>query len=228
MTVAETINDEALVRERAIEAICWVDDASGWRKVPSKYVIVQGPPDLYTTEELDYLATFTVAKHEEHLKQFRAIDGGTNFISFWKDTEFNPRWVRKRGSWRQGRMASPTLPEAFVPFQRDSFDMRRHDGYGTVLLFDDDIVSFRRRWFDDEHRVHYSGESMVTGQMREINLDDVRIISGWLDVFRNHLDLALRQRAEYFGGGYKAITPKMKPAELLTAWQARARNGMGE
>jgi hypothetical protein len=80
-------------------------------------VVVKGPPDKYTDEELAKLLVFSRAYTAYYDEMFTQRIGA-NLIIFDK-RGFDGAWLRKRMTWDMGPMYSKTLDEAIAVFERE-------------------------------------------------------------------------------------------------------------
>jgi len=78
-------------------------------------VVVKGPSDKYTDEELAKLLAFSCA-YTAYYDEMFTQRMGANLIIFDK-REFDSAWLRKRMTWDQGPMYSKTLDEAIAVFE---------------------------------------------------------------------------------------------------------------
>jgi hypothetical protein len=97
-------------------------------------VFVKGPTTKYSEEELRLLAAFGARRTAKYDRMF-TIRRGCNAIIIDKvisEWDGSIRWLRKRMSWERGAMHSPSLPAAFVPFDKDDLAI------GQWLMLKDD------------------------------------------------------------------------------------------
>lgn len=114
------------LRESMIAELCFRPEGMFLLgKVPTKFVTVGYTPARYTDAELALLVAFTQARQASYRARCgeASLDWADNFISIEKDTDFDTvRWGRKRNSWREGVMHSPSLPEALATFWADQYN----------------------------------------------------------------------------------------------------------
>ena len=124
-------------REQCIQGIEWLSPDSGtglgicavaalglWAMTDvapdddlKSVVVVKGPPEKYTDEELTKLFAFSQAYTTYYDTMFTQRHGA-NLIIFDK-RDWDGAWLRKRMTWNQGPMYSKTLDEALAVFAKN-------------------------------------------------------------------------------------------------------------
>jgi hypothetical protein len=98
-------------------AMIWEDDRPTKDKPDLKSIVaVCGDPAKYTDEELALIVEFSkvVTRRYDEMFKYRR---GCNMILL--DKRDDGMWLRKRLSWTQGPMYSPTLDEALAVMEKD-------------------------------------------------------------------------------------------------------------
>lgn len=97
-------------------SMAWAMDAPGPNKpdLPS-IVLIGGPPDKYTDDELAKLVAFSEQATADYDSRFR-YRRGANLLCINKSGD--GRWLRKRMTWEIGPMYSITLDHAIAVLAR--------------------------------------------------------------------------------------------------------------
>lgn len=100
---------------RIANIMSWAMDRPGEGKPDLKsIVVVSGPPEKYSDEELRELAAFSERATADY-DRMGIYRRGANLICFDK---VDGRWMRKRLTWEVGPFFSDTLKEAIAVLER--------------------------------------------------------------------------------------------------------------
>ena len=108
-----------LSRQEIIEYLGWFDPEVGQSlpKDPQCILVLGGPSDKYTDEELTLIVEFAQRETEWYDNLFsRQSRRSANFFIF--DKEADDRWLRIKASYTQGVFYSPSLEHAIHLFSR--------------------------------------------------------------------------------------------------------------